>query len=130
MEMATFLSSLDSMTSCITRSMELPWDHFLDHPLPIFLLATITLNFFKLISIQRCIAAIGMTLSWYLATRMSAIFSDISVSTRFTFLFSLLLKNNLTWLSLSWTCWLKKIPFQVHYFHLPQENPHSPINIQ
>ena len=35
------------MTSCIAKSTESPWDHLLDQPLPIFLLATTNLNFFR-----------------------------------------------------------------------------------
>ena len=58
-----FLSILASMTSCITRSTKLPRDHPLDQLLPIFLLATINLNFFRPLSSQRYITAIWMTLS-------------------------------------------------------------------
>ena len=55
--------SLASMTSCIAKSTESPWDHLLDQPLPIFLLATMNLNFFRPLRNRRCITAIWMTLS-------------------------------------------------------------------
>ena len=50
------LSSLASMTPCIARLTELPWDHLLDQPLPIFLLATMNLNIFRPLPNRKCIA--------------------------------------------------------------------------
>ena len=55
------LLSLALMTSCIAKSTESPWDHLLDQPLPIFLLATTNLNFFRPLQNRRCITAIWMT---------------------------------------------------------------------
>ena len=49
------------MTSCIAKSTESPWDHLLDQPLPIFLLATMNLNFFRPLRNRRCITVIWMT---------------------------------------------------------------------
>ena len=70
----------------------------------------------------------GMTLFQYSATKISAIIFHTSASTRFTLLFALLLKKNLTWsLILFWTCWSKK-----HFSSsLPPStgNSHSPVNI-
>ena len=45
MEMAA--NSVESITSCMAKSEESLWDHPLDQPLPILLLATINLNFFR-----------------------------------------------------------------------------------
>ena len=55
------LLSLASKTPCIARSTESPWDHPLDKPLPIFLLATMNLNFFWPLSNRWCTTAIWMT---------------------------------------------------------------------
>ena len=55
------LSSLASMTSCIARSTDSPWYHFLDHPLPIFLMATMNLNFFRPFPSRKYITAVWMT---------------------------------------------------------------------
>ena len=53
------LLSLASMISCIAKSTESPWDHILDQPLPIFLLAFFTnLSFFRPLQNRRCITAI------------------------------------------------------------------------
>ena len=58
MEMATSSLEFSLMTSCLAKSTESPCDHLLDQPLPIFLLATRNLNFFRPLRNRRCITAI------------------------------------------------------------------------
>ena len=57
------LYSIASMTLWISRSTGSPWDHPLNQPLPIFLLATMNLSFSRPLSSRWCITAIWMILS-------------------------------------------------------------------
>ena len=121
------LSSLASVTSCIAWSTESLLHNSLDQPLPISLLASMNLNFSRLLPCRRCIPAKWMTLSLPLATKMSAIFS-LTASTRFTLLFALLLKKNLWLLGFPASGYVgRKIPWSSS----PPStgNPHSPVNI-
>ena len=126
-----WLLFLSSLASCFDDIMHRQIDGVavgstMDQPLPIFLLAAMNLNFSRAFSSHKCITAIWMTFSYYLATKMRANFSDTSASTRSLF-FALLLKKNRTWLSFSWTCWLKN-PFSSSLF-LSIGNSNPSVNI-
>ena len=122
------LPRLASMTSCITRLTELPWDHPLDQLLPIFFLATMNLNFSRPLPNWRyyyCYMDDTFVVFSYEDERDLFLHSLNSLHP--SLLFSFEKESNLALLFLD--VLVEKISFQVHHLHLSETHIHRSISV-